>query len=181
VPVKFDSLLSDIIATVIGGSILTLLLFIAKEWLFPFPNISGQWYFETHTVSTAYKPFSGMVLRYVAMIWQEGDVVRGSVEKVYERSSTGERSYVGKDRTRGTLEGRVEKLYLSKDKVRIHLAEEGIQRNSTVVFDLVKDSASEMSGMFYATAGDGTGTVKWQRTINTETQSVEQANVAAGD
>jgi hypothetical protein len=173
---KFDSFLSDILATVIGGSIFTFLLFVVKEWLFPFPNISGQWHFETHTISTAYNPFSGMVLRFVTMLWQEGEIVHGTFEKIYERSSTGERSYVGKNRTRGSVEGCMQKNYLSRDRVFLHLEEDGIQRSSTIVFDLVKNTDTELSGLFYSTAGDQSGTVKWQRMVDADKKNVEQIN-----
>ena len=164
-PMDFNSFLSDTIATVLGGAVLTFLFFLAKEKLFPLPEVAGRWYFETRTVETAYKPFAGMVLRYVAMIWQEGPVIRGTVEKIYEKSSTGEREYVGKDRTRGTLEGHIEKFYLSKDRIRIHLVEDGFGREFTVIFDLVSKNASAMSGSFQSMAADQTGLVKWQRNL----------------
>jgi hypothetical protein len=160
---NFNSFLSDTIATVLGGAVLTCLFFIAKEKLFPLPEIAGRWYFETRTAGTAYKPFEGMVLRYVAMIWQEGPVIRGTVEKIYEKSSTGEREYVGKNRTRGALEGYIQKLYLSKDRIRIHLVEDGFERESTVLLDLASDNASTMSGSFQSMVADQTGTVKWQK------------------
>jgi hypothetical protein len=160
---KFDSLLSDIIATVLGGMVLTFLFFLAKERFFPLPRVAGRWYFETRTAETAYRPFEGMILRYVGMIWQDGPVIRGTVEKIYEKSSTGEREYIGTNRTRGTLEGYVEKFYLSKDRIRIHLVEDGFGRESTTLFDLVSDGASTMSGSFQSMAADQSGTVKWQR------------------
>src|SRR3984957_10489999 len=160
---NFDSFLSDTIATVVGGAVLTFLFFIAKEKLFPLPRVAGRWYFETQTTKTAYKPFEDMVLTYVGMIWQEGPVIHGTVEKIYEKSSTGEREYTGKNRTRGTLEGYIEKLYLSKDRIRIHLVEEGFGRTSTTFFDVVTYDASTMSGSFESMAADQSGTVKWQR------------------
>jgi len=160
---KFDSFLSDVIATVLGGAVLTALFFLAKEKLFPLPEIAGRWYFETRTVKTAYQPFAGMVLDYVAMIWQEGPIIRGTVEKIYEKSSTGEREYTGKNRTRGALEGYVAKFYLSKDRIRIHLVEDGFGRESTLLFDLASDNASTMSGSFQSMAADQSGIVTWQR------------------
>jgi hypothetical protein len=160
---NFNSFLSDTIATVLGGAILTYLFFLAKERLFPLPGVAGRWYFETQTVVTAYKPFAGMVLTYVAMIWQEGPVIHGTVEKIYEKSSTGEREYVGKNRTRSTLEGYIEKMYLSKDRILIHMVEDGFGRESTVLLDLVSDDTSRMSGSFQSMAADQTGIVKWQK------------------
>ncbi len=160
---NFDNFLSDTVATVLGGAVLTFLFFFAKEKLFPLPKVAGRWYFETRTVETAYKPFAGMVLSYVAMIWQEGPVIRGTVEKIHEKSSTGDREYVGENRTRGILDGYIEKFYLSKDRIRIHLVEDGFGRESTILFDLVSDKASTMSGSFQSMAADQTGIVKWQR------------------
>jgi hypothetical protein len=162
---NFNSFLSDTIATILGGAVLTFLFFLAKEHLFPLPKVTGRWCFETRTIETAYKPFEGMLLRYVAMIWQEGHVIHGTIEKVYEKSSTGEREYVGKNRTRGILEGNIEKFYLSKDRIHIHMVEDGFGRESTVLFDLVMEKASTMSGSFQSMAADQTGTVECQRNL----------------
>lgn len=160
---KFDNFLSDTIATVLGGAALTFLFFLMKEKVFPLPRLAGRWYFETLTAETSYNPFAGMSLGYIAMIWQEGPVIRGSVEKIYEKSSTGEREYIGKVRSRATLEGYIEKFYLSKDRIRIHMVEEGFGRESTIFFDLVAGRTSSMSGSFQSMAADQTGTAKWQR------------------
>lgn len=78
----FDSFVSDVAATVLGGILLAIFFFVAKEKWFPLPEVAGRWYFETRTKETAYKPFTGMILRYVAVLWQEGPVVRGTVEKI---------------------------------------------------------------------------------------------------
>jgi hypothetical protein len=158
-----DGFLSRVASTVVGGAILTFLFFLAKEKVFPLPTIRGRWYFETVVAETSYEPFSGMVLRYIAMIWQEGPVIRGTIEKFYERSSTGEREYVGKNRTRGIIEGFVHKYYFSKDELHMHIVEGGEARPSTVFFRLTCDTASELSGEFYSTAADQAGTVRWQR------------------
>ena len=160
---NFNSLFSDTIATILGGAIFTFLFFLAKERIFPLPRVAGRWYFETRTIETAYNPYTGMALRYVAMIWQEGPIIRGTAEKIHEKSSTGEREYVGKNRTRATLEGYIEKFYLSKDRVRIHMVEEGFGRESTVVLDLISSNPSKMSGSFQSMAADQTGLVRWQR------------------
>lgn len=159
----FDSFVSDTASTILGGVLLAILFFVAKEKVFALPEIAGRWYFETRTKETAYKPFTGMILRYVAVLWQEGTVIRGSVEKIYERSSTGEREYVGKNRTRGVLEGCIQKFYLSHDRIRIHLVEDGFGRESTVFFDLMSDDASRMSGSFSSMVADQSGTVEWRR------------------
>jgi hypothetical protein len=160
---NFSSFLSDTIATVVGGTVLAVLFFVVQEKCFALPILSGRWYFETETLETAYNPFKGMLLRYVCMIWQEGPVIRGTFEKIHEKSSTGERDYVGPNRKRGTLEGYVDKLYFSRDRIQIHLVEEGFGRESTAFFDLAVGTKSALSGSFQSMAADQSGKVRFQR------------------
>lgn len=101
--------LYSFLATVAGGGFLALLYFWLREKFFPLPRVTGRWYFEIRTVNTTYNPYKGMVLRYIAMLWLEGNCIKGTVEKIYENSSTGERNYVGKNRTRGVVDGFVKK------------------------------------------------------------------------
>ena len=84
---NFNGFIPSIIATVVGGVTLALLFFWAREKLFPLPNIAGRWYLEMRTVNTSYEPYTGMVLRYVAMLWREGNRIQGTAEKIYENSS----------------------------------------------------------------------------------------------
>ncbi len=131
---EFHSFLSDLTTTLLGGILLALFFFLVKEKICPLPQVSGQWYFEMRTEVTAYRPYEGMVLRYVAMVWREGPTIKGTVEKIYEISTTGERAFVGSNRTRGIIEGYIEKNYLSKDKILMHIKENGHGRESTYFF-----------------------------------------------
>jgi len=160
----FNSFWPDVAATVLGGMLLALLFFWAKEKLFRLPSITGRWYFEMNTEKTAYNPYKGMVLRYVAMLWREGYRVEGTVEKIYERSSTGERSFVGENRTRGTVSGYIEKNYFGRDRLFLHVIEDGHGRESSNFYELIAFNDSTMSGTFSSMVADQTGTVKWQRT-----------------
>ena len=116
-----------------------------------------------HTSKTAYEPYEGMVLRYIAIVWREGSVIKGTVEKVYENSSTGEREYVGKNRTRGQVEGHIEKRYFLKDGVSLHIVEDGHGRQSTCFYELVVQRNDRMTGVFFAMAAASEGEVTWQR------------------
>lgn len=160
---SFESFWADIMATLFGGVVLAVLFFWFREKVVPLPRITGRWYFEMHTVKTSYKPYDGMILRYVAVLWREGSRVGGTVEKVYENSSTGERDFVGKNRTRGQVEGYVEKNYFGKDKLFLHVIEDGHGRESTNFYDLVADSDTIMDGTFSSMVANQSGTVKWQR------------------
>ena len=150
-------------STVSGGVLLAILFFLSREKWFPLPKITGKWQVEIRIHNTAYKPYEGMVLRFIAMIWREGAVIKGTSEKVYENSSTGERKYVGENRTRSKIEGYIDKRYFSKDRVSLHIIEVGENRESTNFHDLVVQKNDRMSGIFHTTAADSEGEVTWQR------------------
>ncbi|MGV3629115.1 MAG: hypothetical protein ACO1PN_15665 [Betaproteobacteria bacterium] len=160
---SFESFLSDLIATVVGGIALTLLFFFAKEKLFPPPHLTGRWYLEQLTSNTAYSPYAGMILRYVVMLWREGNRVEGTAEKIYEKSTNGERAFVGTNRTRATISGYVEKRYFGQDKIYLHVVEDGHGRESTHYYDLTMTDVNKMSGTFESMVADQEGTTKWQR------------------
>lgn len=159
---SFDSFWADLIATIVGGVILAVLFFLAKEKLFPLPKLTGRWYLEQTTQSTAYASYAGMVLRYVVMLWREGNRVEGTAEKIYENSSTGERTFTGENRTRATVTGYVEKKYFGKDRIYLHVIEDGHGRESTTFYEITADCAETFHGNFSSMVADQNGTVKWQ-------------------
>jgi len=164
---NFDSLLSDIIATVVGGIILTLLFFFIREKLFPMPKISGKWYLEIKVNETAYKPYKNMLLRFVIMIWVEGSRIKGTSEKIYEELSNGkEYDFIGKERIRSHIDGYIEKKYFGKDKIYLHIVENGKARESTSFYDLVMESNSKMSGTFDSMIANMKGEVICTRKIS---------------
>lgn len=147
----------------LGGALLAALFFWTREKVFPIPKIVGRWFFETLTTDSAYNPYKGMRLRYIAMLWREGNRVEGTVEKIYENSSTGERNYEEKNRTRGEIKGFIEKNYFSKDRVILHVVEDGHGRESTTLYELVADSNDKMNGTFSSMVASSYGTAIWQR------------------
>jgi hypothetical protein len=161
---SFDSFFSDVLSTVVGGTVLTFLFFLGREKLFPLPPMVGRWYFEIQTTSTDYAPYQGMVLRYVAMIWPAEYRIEGTAEKIYEDSSTGIRPFVGEHRTRAVVEGVIQKQYFSSDKVFLHVVEEGHGRESTNFFRLVVHAdGTMMIGTFSSTVANQEGRSVWQR------------------
>lgn len=158
-----ETVLLNTASTVLGGLILAWLFFHAREKWFALPSISGKWNFRSSTTKTSYKPFRNMELRFVAMLWCEGPRIKGTVEKVYENSSTREGPYIGEDRTRGQVEGFIEKRYFSKDNISLHIIEDGHRRESTHFQNLVIEKNGRMTGSFASTAADSEGEVIWQR------------------
>lgn len=159
---NFASFWADLLATVVGGVVLAVLFFLAKERLFPLPKLTGRWYLEQTTQTTAYTPYAGMTLRYVVMLWHEGNRVEGTAEKIYENSSTGERTFSGENRTRATVTGYVEKKYFGKDRIYLHVVEDGHGRESTTFYEITADCADAFHGNFSSMVADQNGTVKWQ-------------------
>lgn len=155
--------LYSLLATIVGGGILAFMFFWLREKMFALPEVKGRWYFEMRTINSAYNPYKGMVLRYVAMLWREGNRIEGTVEKIYENSSTGERNYEEKNRTRGVVNGFVQKNYFSKDMIVLHVVEDGHGRESTNFYDLIVKSDSEMTGKFSSMVANQDGVSKWQR------------------
>jgi len=160
---SFGSFYSDLAATILGGAILTFLFFLIKEKCFPLPRIAGQWYLEQLTKNTAYKPYDGMILRYVVMLWCDGNRLEGSAEKIYENSSNGERRFIGIDRTRGTVCGYIEKKIFEKDRIYLHVVEVGHGRESTHFYELAYNSNGTMNGTFSTTVAEQDGSARWQR------------------
>lgn len=158
---KYESFLSDLIV----GILLVFIFFLYREFFSPPLSISGKWYIRTKTNETAYNPYKNMVLEYIVIVLQNGQNIEGTIEKVYEKSITkGEKEYIGKDRIQGTFKGYIEKNYLRKDKIKIHVSEKGKDRESTIYYELDKSCGDILKGFFDSTAGDSKGTTIWQRT-----------------
>ena len=154
----------NVASAIVSGVLLTLLFFLSREHLFPVPDVTGTWYIETCVVQTSFNPYKGMTLRYTAMILREGSRIKGTAEKVYEHSSTGEREYVGMERTRAVMEGHIEKQYLwGDDNVSLHVVEDGHGRESTYFYSLALMNDGSMRGHFYSMAANSEGVAVWQR------------------
>jgi len=161
---EFTTFVPDILAAVLAASLFAFLFFLVREKCFGIPDVTGKWYFEIRTDSSLYNPYIGMVLRFVAIIWRDGNRLSGTTEKIYENSRNGERSFIGKYRTRGTIDGYYEQRYFSKmDRVTFHLIEQGHGRQSTYYFDLEMSKTEDPTGEFSSMIADQIGTCRWQR------------------
>lgn len=148
--------------TFLGGIALALTLFWAREKLFALPPVIGRWYFQIVTEETAYTPFAGMVLTYVALLSMDGSRIEGTAEKIHENSSTGKRDFVGENRTRATVTGFVKKNFFSSDQLFMHVVEDGHGRESTNVYELIYRKG-KMTGRFLSMVANQSGKCAWQR------------------
>lgn len=157
--------LSNIVQALVSGVLLAILFFVAREIWFPPPTIAGRWTVEMYTTKTAFRPYEHMRVQYVAILWREGSIVKGTVEKTSEVTSAGTEIYTGEQRTRGEVEGYIHKLYFSKDRITVNIIEQGEVRQFTHYHDLVVERQDSMAGTFIATSADSEGEVTWRRSV----------------
>lgn len=157
-----SGILAEIVATVVGGILLTSIFFLFKEIIFKSPKISGKWILETKVISSAYNPYKNMILKYEAILWLEGNRIEGTLEKFYENSSEGERVLEGKQRRRGKIKGYLEKNYLKKNRILLHVVENGEGREYTTYYEL-EILKNKLFGSFLSTAANSKGIATWQK------------------
>ena len=167
---KIFPVLSNMCQSVVSGVILALLFFAAREIWLPLPSVTGRWTLEMRTTQTTYRPYEDMTVRYVAILWREGPVIKGTIEKTSDVTSAGEEIYTAESRTRGDIEGYIHKLYFSKDRITMHIVEHGELRQFTHFHDLTVENSDRMAGTFIATAADSEGEVTWQRPVGNMTE-----------
>lgn len=161
---NFGSFWSDVVATIVGGSILAFLFFLLRERIFKFVDLDGSWVYEQKTITTAYNPYKGMTVRYIALLARDGNRLHGSAEKVCDITSDGkEREYVGEHRSLAVISGYIEKRYFSKDRISIHFTEEGERRSSSTFHVLECINLDQLEGRFTSTIANQIGTAKWSR------------------
>lgn len=160
---NFSSLISDILATVVGGVLLTLFFFLLREKLFKNLEIDGSWTFTVHTVKTTYNPYKDMKLTFLALLWREGNKVYGTAEKDYEDSEKYKGHFIGKGRSVIKLQGFIQKNYFSTDKLTIHMIENSSTRESSTIHKLEIEDISKMTGRFVSTISNQEGNVIWER------------------
>lgn len=154
-----------VVGTVFGGGALTAVIFWLKEKKFPLPDVHGAWFYEAETNYTGYKPYRNMRVRYEALLMVEGRRVSGAVEKYWEHTpTTGQRNYVGRFRTRGTIEGFIEKNYFGVDRVFLHVTEVGERRTSSTYHALdFNERTKRLEGEFNSLVARQSGRSTWTR------------------
>ena len=156
--------LYEIIVTVVSGGVLAILFFWVREQWFSLPEIEGRWFIELKTTTTDYNPFKDMILIYEAMLWREGNLIKGTAEKIHENSEKKQGDYIGEHRTRSQVDGYIEKRYFGTDRIFLHVVEQGHGRESTTFYTLVfKSRLKKMSGTFVSMVAASSGKVDVRR------------------
>ncbi len=155
-----EDLLNSILGTIIGGLFLSLIYFLLYDLLYKVPNISGEWEFTEKTLKTAYNPYQNLEVKYLALIWNEGNRIYGSGEKIYEKNTKEEINYEGDKRIVIDINGYLKKRYFWYDEIVIHYSEEGRKRKSSTIHK-IRLKSKKLSGSFFKTAANSSGTVVW--------------------
>jgi hypothetical protein len=163
---SYDTLSSDILATLLGGMLLTLLFFLVREKLSPLPRLSGVWDVTTTTKTATLPQYAHMVITYRVILLQSGRDMTGTAEKVGENVGGVGHTYKGELRVRSVLSGGIEKFYFSRSRVQIHMVESGRKRESTTFFQLSIDKKNQMSGVWDSTAADSSGVTSWVKSAS---------------
>lgn len=176
--VLFVSLLKNVAASCLAsfcaGIFLAAFFFYARERWHPLPVINGTWHCMTYTseqgnaAASEQENYVGMFLIYRATFLQVGNMVRGTDEKRFEASD----STVGRaTRTRSEIDGFLQKNYIDKSRLFLHMEEGGEQeglRESTRSY-YMEIGAEKMSGDFESSVLDQKGKVVCKREqFNTE-------------
>lgn len=154
---------ASIISTVLGGLLLAFVLYLLKEYFWGLPKLNGNWIFEIVTTGTDFNPYQDMMLRYYVLLIQDGKDIKGTGEKVYEKSSKQEIEFTGKNRSRIEIYGIIKKNYFSKDTIEIHYDETNEVRKSSSIHNLCIQNSNNMNGSFVSTIANQQGRATWIR------------------
>jgi hypothetical protein len=128
------------------------------------PNLDGSWIYEQITKESAFNPYIGMKLRYLALLRVNGKEITGTAEKIWEYSyNGGEREYVGKHRSTATISGHINKKIFGPDKIVIHLNENGHGRPYSTQHIMQVVNINLLEGRFASTAANQVGICQWIR------------------
>ncbi|WP_158268106.1 hypothetical protein [Limnohabitans sp. Jir61] len=155
-------------ANIAGGVALSILFFVLREHIFTMPNLVGVWECKHVVATTDYRPYTGMIVWYRIVLWQDNERIFGTGEKDREDSSTGVRTYTGKGRIFIEITGKIEKRITSSDRIHLHWKEDGERRQSTTL-DQLRVSGSKnngnLFGSFSSTAANSKGVASWKRVL----------------
>ena len=149
----------DVLSGVVAGAVLA----IGALWRARVPNFSGVWTLTTTTEKSAWNPYRELRTTYIVMLSQNGTVLEGVAEKVYEIRPDGTRyEHIGIGRMKSEVSGGLSGNIFQKKKFRHDFREEGINRTFVSTHSIEKKEHDDMwSGRFVSTAANSSGATKW--------------------
>lgn len=156
---NYGSLIATLVAAVV--------LFVIKEYSNRASNYSGVFFTRSTVVSTDYNPYRDMRTFHTLVIFSDGYVISGTSEKTGDISMKGACEYVGKQKIRGVVTGRIERNYIRGSVIHMHIVEQGFDREITTYMSVRVRKYSffigPLKGEFYTTASNAKGDVQCGR------------------
>ncbi len=157
---------TDVVATLIGGVVLSVAFTLWSDYVHTVPDINGRWRFESRVDQSDYSKHRGLRVYYEVLLYQEGLQVRGSGEKIFEDfvdPQKPSRSYTGDERRLIRIKGYIKNNFWPKDTLVLHYWEDGGRRTSSTFQKLTHFDNNHMHGNFESTIANESGEVVWDR------------------
>lgn len=159
-----SELINNIVGTVIGGVILSLIIFLFNKYIIPKPNIVGEWIVLETIQKASRSILKDYKLEFKVHLLQKGAEIEGTGEKIKETSPQGEVvQYEVTKRVHIDIKGYIKRNYLGKSKISLLIYEEGRLRPSSATFELKIINSSTLVGKFISTAANASGEVVFKR------------------
>jgi hypothetical protein len=159
-----EEILTNIIGTVLGGIIFTIILFLTKEHILPKKNITGEWKSITLVQNSNHQNFKNLSIEFKIHLLQRGEEIIGSGEKIKDSYSDGTfKEYDAKERPTLEIIGYYEKQYLKKSRVYLNIVEKGSIRESRTTYKLIVKSAKKLEGTFQSTVSNSIGSISMEK------------------
>ena len=154
----------NVLGTVLGGAILTFLLFFLGEVVFPAPNLTGEWRVAATTKQTTYRSFMNVTGYSEVELLQKGCEIIGSGDITSEKNPNGDTlTFQPEKRVKIDVTGYLEHHYLAPCKVYINIVQYGQLAKSTNTFILTLIDDNHLTGNFFTTVANGKGIVTFER------------------
>lgn len=160
----WDDFMVNVGATIVGGLIFTLILFLLNEYVFIKVNLTGEWNTTCKVVTTSWSKFKDLKIEYKIHLIQKGYQLSGSGEKIKDILPDGnETIFLRENRVLINIDGYVERKYFGKSIIYINVIEEGKIRKTRATYILTLHDFNNLQGSFVSTAADAEGEVKMKK------------------
>lgn len=139
-----------------------LITFAIKEYYKKPPSFSGVFYLKLKTIESKSHRYNNIESYFmITMINESNKKSTGRIEKIYDIELDGQkRPYYGRDRNAGDVYLSIERFYVRKNELSMHIILNGdenrAQRKSSTI--IIFDSAKKVTkGKFESTAADAKG------------------------
>ena len=141
--------------SVIAGWLLAASLLVINDALLATQEINGLRMCEMTVVETNYRPYQGMVTGHVVLLHGSRTNVRGSAERIWERTAHAARTEYPADRIiEGQIEGYHEDRLLflrNRERLQLMVRFHGAIRNPTFYWEADELSGERIAGRYVAT------------------------------